>query len=79
MSSTIGSRVQAARRARGMTSRQLAAAAEVVFETVSRIENDRNSPTIDTLLRIARALDWPVNELIEDKPAGTPESTPTPS
>lgn len=61
--------VKAAREARGYSQEQLAALSGVSTRTIGRIETGR-SPSIETLARIAQALEVPLHALI---------STPTPA
>src|SRR5581483_9440185 len=55
-------RIKVARLERGWTVRQLAAAAGVSLATVSRVEAGRE-PSLQVALRLARALDFPIEEL----------------
>lgn len=50
------------REKRGYSVRELARRAKVGFVTVSRIENDRMSPTVTMLEKLARALEIDVRE-----------------
>ena len=59
------------RERRGYSVRELAERAGVGFVTVSRIENDRMSPTVVMLEKLARALGISVRDFF---PAGWPES-----
>ena len=48
---------------------KLSRLSDLSFATISRIINDKNySPTLNTLERIARALDVPLSELYEEVP-----------
>jgi transcriptional regulator with XRE-family HTH domain len=51
----IGSQVRAARIRAGLTARELAQIVETSESSLSRIENDLQSPTVRTLIRIANA------------------------
>ncbi|GAB0118748.1 helix-turn-helix domain-containing protein [Acidisoma sp. 7E03] len=53
------SRLTLARQRRGLTSRALADLAGITAVTLSRIENDKNSPDPDTVLKLAAALGFP--------------------
>ncbi len=54
----IGSRVKAARRAKGMTQQQLAEKLDFsAADSVGHIECGRNKPSLPTLIRIAQTLD----------------------
>jgi transcriptional regulator with XRE-family HTH domain len=50
------------RERRGFSVRELAKRARVGFVTVSRIENDRMSPTVAMLEKLAKALEIDVRE-----------------
>jgi transcriptional regulator with XRE-family HTH domain len=58
------------RERRGYSVRELAKRAQVGFVTVSRIENDHMSPTVDMLEKLAKALGISVREFFpaERKP-----------
>lgn len=64
---TLGERVRALRRERGLTQRRLAEQAGVDFTYLSKIENDRleHTPSVRTLLQIARALGADELDLME--------------
>ncbi len=53
---TIGSEIKRLRHARGMTQQMLAKKASVQIRHISRLENDKHSPTTELLERIAGAL-----------------------
>ena len=59
---TVGERVKKARKARGMTQRQLADACGVFVNTISYWETGRFEPTWYTMVRVAEvlnvSLDW---------------------
>lgn len=66
----VGARIRALRQARGLTLRQVAEAARCEPRNVGRVElatyaKGCSGPTLDTLVRIARALDVPVAALVE--------------
>lgn len=63
--STLADNVRVARNAAGLTQDQLAAFAGLERKSINRIENNRLSPTIDTLVRIAMVLKVPVSDLID--------------
>lgn len=64
---TLGSRIRNCRLSNGMTVKSLASKAGVTSGFLSQVEHDRVAPSIDTLRRIARALEIPVfHLLIED-------------
>lgn len=53
---SIGSKIAAARRRRGLTQTELAALAGCSRQTVCEVEHDHYEPTIKTLRRLARVL-----------------------
>ena len=55
-----------ARAAKGLTQKELAAAADVSRETVNRAENQQNVPEAEKLARIAKALDICLDSLFEE-------------
>jgi len=66
-------KIRMLRQRRGMTQTQLAEASGVNSSTISRIENGLVSQvTVDTLLRVARALEVPVDYLLSDRDAMVP-------
>ena len=60
----IGARVRDIRTARGMTSTQLAERSGMQRPNLSRLESGKHVPSLETLERIAEALDLPVARLI---------------
>lgn len=68
----VGRRIASERKARGFTQEQLAEAAEVNASYLARIEAGARKATIETLLRIASALETPMAQLFED-----PEAPPS--
>lgn len=63
----IGLRIQAVRKRSGLTQEQLAAAIGKAPESISNIERGTQSPTVDTLIDLAAALQMPVLDLIVQK------------
>jgi len=54
------------REAKGLSQEKLARLADVANNTIIRIEGGKNqNPTLDTLKKIAKALEVSVNELIQ--------------
>ncbi len=53
-----------AREAAGLTQEQVAVAARIDRAHLSLLENDRKSPTVDTLLRIAEAVGVPASRIL---------------
>ena len=62
----IGHRIQAARKARGMTQAELARATNLSVKYVSNIECGNKVPTLDTFIVIANALQSDANTLFAD-------------
>jgi transcriptional regulator with XRE-family HTH domain len=63
----LGPAIRSRRQALGLTQAELAAAAEVADETVSRIERSRLTPSVEMARRLAAALDTTLDELHEQK------------
>ena len=61
---TLGERVRMIRKRKGITQTELAAAMHVAQSHMSKIEGNVNMPKAETILKIAKALDVPVSELI---------------
>jgi ribosome-binding protein aMBF1 (putative translation factor) len=62
----IGQRIRAARCGRGMTQLELSTATGIRRPNIARLERGGNTPTIETLQRIARALNVDAVSLIAD-------------
>jgi transcriptional regulator with XRE-family HTH domain len=62
----IGGVIRARRRAAGQTLEELTARSGLSKTILSRIENGRGNPSVETLFRIARALEVPLSALLED-------------
>ena len=62
----FGDKIHIVRERRGATLREVAAAAGVSESLVSQIERNRVSPSVDTLLSIAEALDIDLEYLFKD-------------
>lgn len=60
----FGNVLKTARERAGMTQEELAFKADVDRTYVSRLENDRMSPTLDTLFRLADAIGVPAATLV---------------
>lgn len=60
----VGSRVREARKRAGLTQTQLAEAADLALETVSRVERGVQSPTVDNLQTMARVLGTSLSALV---------------
>jgi transcriptional regulator with XRE-family HTH domain len=61
----IGARVRAARQAAGLTQEAVALRAETDRSSVVRIEQGQQSPTTDTLIRLAAAIGCPLRTFVE--------------
>ena len=60
---TVGGRLRTYRQLRGLTQRQLSIAANLDTMTVWRAENNKTSPTLLTLIDLAKALDVPIGAI----------------
>lgn len=60
----LGDELSEARLAQGLSQEQLAVQAGVTREYISKLENGRSSPTVDTLLAICSALGIKASQLI---------------
>jgi DNA-binding XRE family transcriptional regulator len=68
----VGANIARLRKQRGMTQVALAAATDMQAPNLSRLEAGRHVPTLDVLLRIARALDVPLPTLLSPPPRVAP-------
>ena len=66
---TIGERIKAARKAAGMSQKDLAAKMGVTQSNISQYENDYATPSMATLFKYADALGCGVSDLLFDKEA----------
>lgn len=67
----FGQRLRRLRRGAGLTLKELAGLAGLATSTISKIENDRMSPTYDVLLKLAGAMGMDLSALLKDpSPAG---------
>jgi len=64
---SLGARIRALRKERGLTLDALGRLAGVTRSFLSQVENCQSSPSIQTLRNIAMALDTPVFALLEDQ------------
>ena len=64
MTETLGELVRLHREVKGMSQRELAEIIEVNETTIWRVENDRVTPTTDTLVAIADALEVGISKLL---------------
>lgn len=67
----LGERIRALRQERQLTVRRLAAAAGVSVGLISQVERGINNPSLDTLRRVAQALDVPLFDLFQSAPEST--------
>jgi len=75
---TVGPRLRAVREGRQATLAQLSQASGVSVSTLSRLESGGRKPTLELLLRLARAHDMPVDELLTETPTSDPRVQPEP-
>ena len=61
---SLGAELKKAREAADMTQEQVAFAAGIDRAHLSLLENDHKSPTVDTLVRICRALKVAASEIL---------------
>ncbi|MFE0329091.1 helix-turn-helix domain-containing protein [Streptomyces sp. NPDC058960] len=60
----IGERIRTARLYANLTQEKVALAAEIDRPSVVRIEQGQQSPTLDTLIRLADAIGVPLSDLV---------------
>jgi len=60
----VGETIRAARLHASLTQEAVALAAEIDRPSVVRIEAGQQSPTLDTLIRLARAIGVPLRDLV---------------
>jgi putative transcriptional regulator len=63
----IGKNISTIRRKKGLTQLDLASACGMETNSLGRIENGRTNPTVKTLLKLAKALDVKLTELVKLK------------
>ena len=64
--SNISKNIKRLRESKGLSQEKLARIADVANNTIIKIESGKNdNPTLDTLKKIAKALDISVDELIQ--------------
>lgn len=61
---SLGDELRKAREAADLTQEKAAFAAGIDRAYLSQLEHDRNSPTVDVLVRICRALGVPASEIL---------------
>ena len=59
-------RIKAILKMRGLTTKNLAEMMNVTPQYLSGVLNEKNSPTLSTLVKIAECLEVPVSSLFED-------------
>jgi transcriptional regulator with XRE-family HTH domain len=62
--SQVGLKARSIREERGESQEAVARRADITTATYSRIENGHNEPSLETLRRIAGALDVSIDELV---------------
>lgn len=67
----LGTRIKEVRRSRGLTQEKLSEKAGISTRYLSRLEVGKQNPSIDTLVKIAKALTIEVWELYDFTPHGT--------
>ena len=75
---TVGPRLRAVRERRQATLAQLSQASAISVSTLSRLESGVRKPTLELLLRLARAHEVPVDELISGPATSDPRVQPEP-
>jgi transcriptional regulator with XRE-family HTH domain len=70
----FGMRLRRLRQAAGLTLKDLAERAGLAISTISKIENDRMSPTYDVLLRLASGLAIDLSALLEGPAPAAPQA-----
>lgn len=61
---SLGAELRKARADAGLTQEELARAAKLDRAYISLLENDRKSPTVDTLIRLSNALGVPASTIL---------------
>ena len=64
---TFGQRIKTLRRFRSLTQEQLAERSGLSYKFIGEIERGTGNPTIETIGKIARALEMPVARLLTEK------------
>lgn len=62
---TVGERIKAARKQAGLTQKELAERLGLSFQAIAQWENNLRKPKLETLQKIAAALEVPIYELME--------------
>jgi transcriptional regulator with XRE-family HTH domain len=69
---SVGPRLRALRRKRGITLTRLAETTGISVSTLSRLESGERRPNLELLLPLARAYQVPLDELVGAPPVGDP-------
>lgn len=72
----VRNRIRELRVARGFTQEQLCERAEISIDAVTRIESGSRTPTLSTLVSIAKALGVELSELVRTEPLPPPTLPP---
>ena len=64
--SSIGKRIAAVRKKRGLKQHEVCEIAEINDKYLSVIENERSIPSLEVILRICKALDVTPNDILTD-------------
>lgn len=67
MKSSLAEKIKSAREGLGLTQTRLAEKANIAQSIISDVEQGGRMPRIDTLIKIAKALDTTVSELLEEE------------
>ncbi|MCF8023836.1 MAG: helix-turn-helix domain-containing protein [Clostridiales bacterium] len=62
----VGERIKAVRKKKGLSQYELAKRADISQSFLSYIERGEKSPTLRTLEKITKAMEIPLEELVED-------------
>jgi transcriptional regulator with XRE-family HTH domain len=68
----LGSRVRGLRHSKRMTLKDVAVRSGLSVATLSKVENNRLSPTYENIIRLARGLDVDIAALFSDQPHSAP-------
>lgn len=61
----VGNNIAEARRGAGLSQTQLALRLHTASQEISRLESGRACPRLTTLLRVARAIEVPLTDLVQ--------------
>jgi transcriptional regulator with XRE-family HTH domain len=74
---TIGQRIRKVRRTRDLTQAELGEKAGIDPRNLTRYENDKLKPSLKVLMRLADALDTPIEQFIDGEESGKPNRLQT--